>query len=146
MPFPTAYISRAVISPIDPNTAYVTLNAFNLAQVYRTNNLSSFAEQGLVAPTWTAISGAGTGLPLVPVNAFLTNGSILFVGTDIGVYASTDGGSNWVPYGTGMPRVAIFDLAFAPGGLLRAATHGKGIYRKFRRWLRARLQSPSPAE
>ncbi|HEX8367075.1 MAG TPA: carboxypeptidase regulatory-like domain-containing protein [Pyrinomonadaceae bacterium] len=125
---PAAYISRAVISPTDPNTAYVTLNAFNVAQVYRTNNLSSFAEQGLVAPTWTVISGAGTGLPLVPVNAFITNGSILFVGTDIGVYASTDGGSNWVPYGTGMPRIATFDLAFSPGGLLRAATHGKGIY------------------
>jgi len=125
---PNGYISRAVISPTDPNTAYVTLTVFNLAQIYRTNNLSSFAEQGLVAPTWTAISGAATGLPLVPVNAFLTNGSILFAGTDIGVYASVDGGSNWSPYGTGLPRVAVFDLAFSPGGLLRAATHGKGIY------------------
>jgi hypothetical protein len=125
---PNNFISRAVISPTDSNTAYVTLTVFNVPQIYRTNNLSSFAEQGLVAPTWTAISGAGTGLPLVPVNAFITNGSILFAGTDIGVYASVDGGTNWSPYGTGMPRVAVFDLAFSPGGLLRAATHGKGIY------------------
>ncbi|HEX8247625.1 MAG TPA: carboxypeptidase-like regulatory domain-containing protein [Pyrinomonadaceae bacterium] len=125
---PNNYVTRAVISPTDVNTAYVTLALFNAPQIYRTNNLSSFAEQGLVAPTWTAISGAGTGLPLVPVNAFITNGSILFAGTDIGVYASTDGGTNWVPYGTGMPRIAVFDFAFSPGGLLRAATHGQGIY------------------
>ncbi|HEX8736735.1 MAG TPA: carboxypeptidase-like regulatory domain-containing protein, partial [Pyrinomonadaceae bacterium] len=125
---PAAYVSRAVISPTDPNTAYVTLSLFNAPQIYRTNTLSSFAEQGLAAPTWTAISG--TGLPQVPVNAFLVspNGSVLFAGTDIGVYVSSDGGSNWFPYGTGMPRVAVFDLAFNSSGLLRAATHGKGIY------------------
>lgn len=127
---PAAYVTRTVISPNDVNTAYVTLALFNAPQVYRTNNLSSFAEQGLIAPTWTPISGAASGLPLVPVNAFFVDpaSNFLYAGTDIGVYVSVNGGSFWAPLGTGMPRIATFDLEDAPGGILRAATHGQGIY------------------
>lgn len=125
---PAAYVTRTVISPTDVNTAYVTLARFNAPQIYRTNNLSSFVEQGLIAPTWTAISG--TGLPLVPVNAFFVDpaSNFLYAGTDIGVYVSVNGGGLWAPLGTNMPRIATFDLEDAPGGILRAATHGQGIY------------------
>ncbi|HEX9961807.1 MAG TPA: carboxypeptidase-like regulatory domain-containing protein, partial [Pyrinomonadaceae bacterium] len=127
---PAAYVTRAVINPTNQNTAYVTLARFNAPQVYRTSNLSSFTSEGLVAPTWTAISGAATGLPLVPVNAFFVDPATnyLYAGTDIGVYVTTDGGTTWAPLGTGMPRIATFDLEDAPGGILRAATHGQGIY------------------
>ena len=127
---PNGYISRATVSQTNPNIAYVTLAVFNIAQIYKTTNLSSFAEQGLIAPTWTAISGAATGLPLVPVNAFLSasNDSMLYAGTDIGVYVSIDAGATWNPLGTGLPRVAVFDMAFAGNNLIRVATHGKGLY------------------
>ena len=37
--------------------------------------------------------------------------SHLFAGTDIGVYRSADGGASWLPYGTGLPRVTVFDMA-----------------------------------
>jgi hypothetical protein len=81
--------------------------------------------------TWTAISGAATGLPQVPVNAFAVEGNVLFAGTDIGVYFSNNGGANWAPFGFGLPKVAVFDMAFAGAGanrVLRIATHGKGMY------------------
>jgi hypothetical protein len=125
---PAAYVTRAVIHPNDQNTAFVTLARFNAPQVYRTNNLSSFAAEGLIAPTWSAING--TGLPLVPVNAFFVDpaSNFLYAGTDIGVYVSVNGGTSWAPLGTGFPRIAVFDLEDAPGGILRAATHGQGIY------------------
>lgn len=53
----------------------------------------------------------------------------LFAGTDIGVYVSEDGGGNWFPYGTGLPRVAVFDMAIQNvKRVVRIATHGRGMW------------------
>jgi hypothetical protein len=72
------------------------------------------------------------GIPDVPVNAFVvdkSNSNNLYAGTDIGVYASTDGGNSWNVFGTGLPRVAVFDMAIEnTNHILRIATHGKGIW------------------
>jgi hypothetical protein len=67
----------------------------------------------------------------VPINAFVVDplhSNDLYAGTDIGVYVSSDGGLNWSPMGTGLPRVAVFDMAVTAGGLLRIATHGRGMW------------------
>src|SRR5205823_1027526 len=70
--------------------------------------------------------------PDVPVNAFVVdpnNSNNLFAGTDIGVFNSTDGGATWNPFGTGLPRVAVFDMAIQnPNRVLRIATHGRGMW------------------
>jgi hypothetical protein len=53
----------------------------------------------------------------------------LFAGTDIGVYNSVDGGLSWNPYGTGLPRVPVFDMAIQnPSRILRIATFGRGMW------------------
>jgi len=65
------------------------------------------------------------------VNAFVVdpaNSTHLYAGTDAGVFLSTDGGASWNQYGTGLPNVAVFDLAISSDGHLRAATHGRGFY------------------
>jgi len=72
----------------------------------------------------------------VPVNALVIDpgqSNNIYAGTDIGVYASTDGGANWVPYTQGMPRVTVFDLTFqnVPAQrVIRAATHGRGLWER----------------
>src|SRR5262249_51442034 len=68
----------------------------------------------------------------VPVNALIIdpdNTTNLYAGTDIGVYASTDSGATWAPFGSGMPVIPIFDLAIQRNNrVLRAATHGRGVW------------------
>lgn len=123
-PWGPHYVARAVIDPKNSNTAYITLDGYGFADhVWKTTNLDA------APPTWTAASG---GLPDVPVNSFAVDPvfpNSLFAGTDIGVFSSTDGGTSWTPYGSGLPRVAVFDMAINNlTRKLRIATHGKGIW------------------
>jgi photosystem II stability/assembly factor-like uncharacterized protein len=128
---PNSAVARAVIDPTNINTAYVTLSAFGVVNVWKTTTLSSSPNSEL-APTWTAAAGSGgTALPQVPVNAIVIdplNSSKIYVGTDIGVYFSPNGGGSWTPLGTGLPRVAVFDMAITPNRTLRIATHGRGMW------------------
>jgi len=53
----------------------------------------------------------------------------VYVGADIGVWRSTDGGKKWEPLPNALPDAPVFDLQVHPSRrLLRAATHGRGIY------------------
>jgi hypothetical protein len=121
----TKYVARAVIDPNNQNTAYITLSGFfgvdNGQHIYKTTNLNA------ATPTWTV---AGAGIPDVPVNGFIVHKATgyLYAGTDIGVYKSTDGGASWTSFSTGLPRVPVFDLAITSGGVLRIATHGRGMW------------------
>ncbi len=125
---PNGFVARAIIDPNNQNTAYITLGNFGITNVYKTTNLN------ISPPTWTPIVGSGGNtMPQVPVNAFVVdpqNSNTLYAGTDIGVYVSTSGGTSWSPFGTGLPRVAVFGMGItnADPRKLRIATHGKGMY------------------
>lgn len=125
---PARYIARITIDPTDPNVAYVCFGGFNIPagqHVWKTTNLMTGT------PTWVA---SGTGLPDVPANAFAidpVSPNRVFVGTDVGVYESSDGGGTWSPYTTGMPVVAVFDMKLqATARILRVATHGRGMFER----------------
>ena len=122
-------VGRAVFDPTNANIAYVTFGGYTVPagqHVWKTTNLPGGAA------TWFP---AGNGIPDVPVNALAIDPSSptkLYAGTDIGIYVSVDGGGNWAPYNTGLPRVAVFDLSFFNGAsrVLRAATHGRGVWER----------------
>jgi hypothetical protein len=124
------FIGRAMIDPNNKNVAYITLSYYAPAGqgIWKITNLAA-AGASLAAPVWQA---AGNGIPSIPINAFAIdpiNSNNLYAGTDIGVYFSSDGGANWSPFGSGLPRVAVFDLQIQPTSrILRAATHGRGIW------------------
>jgi photosystem II stability/assembly factor-like uncharacterized protein len=119
-------IGRAVIDPNNKFTAYISFTSFTPPagqQIFKTTNLND------PTPTWTP---ASNGIPSAPISALAVDpqdSNTIYAGTDIGVYHSTDGGANWAPYGTDLPRVAVFDLEISNvQRVLRIATHGRGIW------------------
>jgi photosystem II stability/assembly factor-like uncharacterized protein len=122
-------VTRALFHPTDPNVAWVTFGGYGVSpghHAWKTTNLSGGAG------TWVP---AGNGIPDVPVNSLTIDPAQpnnLYAATDIGVYATIDGGANWFPYSEGLPRVAVFDIAFqnATTRVLRIATHGRGIWER----------------
>lgn len=131
---PGKYITRVVLSPSDPNVAYVAFNGYGLPpgqQVWKTTHLVS-ALNSNTAPTWTP---AGSGIPDVSVNGLVIDPQFpnhLYAGTDTGVYASTNGGASWRRFGIGFPHAEVYDITLqSKFRILRAATHGLGFWQTF---------------
>ncbi len=78
--------------------------------------------------TWKDIS---RGIPLGPVNVVREDPrdpAILYAGTDLGVYVSTDAGKSWQVLGD-LPSAYVEDLKVHPRDhVLVIATHGRGIW------------------
>jgi hypothetical protein len=80
--------------------------------------------------TW--INRCTSGLPNVPVNVVKVdpgNTNTVYVGTEIGLFRSQNGGDSWSLYGAGLPLVSVTDLAIsASEGSVRVATFGRGFW------------------
>ncbi len=126
------FVGRVMFDPNNKDIAYVAFSYFAQAgaglQVWKITNFTAAVASSSTA-NWTA---AANGIPNVPVSAFAVdpaNSNSLFAGTDIGVFNSSDGGATWLPYGTGLPRVAVFDMAIQNANrVLRVGTHGRGVW------------------
>ena len=55
------------------------------------------------------------------------NSKLLYLGSDVGVFASEDAGNTWSPTNEGPPNCAVDDL-FWMGTTLVAVTHGRGMF------------------
>lgn len=128
-PLPPVNITDLSALTATPATVVVVMSGFGNGHVWR----GVVPVTGLA--TWTNISG---NLPNIPVNAIVidpTNANRLFAGSDIGVFETTNGGTSWnliSASSTGLPNCAVFDLRLhQPTRILRAATHGRGLWEKF---------------
>jgi hypothetical protein len=114
---------------VTPTTVY----AASVAATATANHLWKSTNSGA---SWTAIDGTATasnGFPFgIPVHVVQTDplvATTVYAGTDFGVYVSTNGGTTWARFGTGLPMVAVRDLYCAPNGsFIRAATFGRGVW------------------
>lgn len=87
---------------------------------------------------WQQRSGPAAGNPasLLDVQASAivvdpANPTHLYVGADIGVWRSTDSGASWAAFSQGLPDAGVMDLLLHnPRRLLRAATHGRGVWER----------------
>jgi hypothetical protein len=86
--------------------------------------------------SWTSLgtqaTGAG-GLPFVPIDVIKVDPgdtATLYAGTELGLYRSIDGGTNWARFGAGsLPLVEVSDICTSPAGKrLVASTYGRGFW------------------
>lgn len=131
--------------PNNPNRLMATRGGYGgSGKVYITNNATG------TPPTWTNLwttSSIDAGLVGMPVyDGIIHKGdpNILVVGTEMGMFSSTDGGQNWEADNMGMDPVPVFAVRqqqwdyqnnpYYAGyvtnpGVIYAGTHGRGMFR-----------------
>ncbi len=118
------WVTEIRCDPFDARTAYLSVTGYR--QGDRTPYLRVTTDLG---QTWRDISA---GLPQLPVNAIQLDPrgrGRIFVGTEIGVFTSDDGGSSYSAMREGMPYVVVLDFELHDATrTLYAATHGRSIY------------------
>jgi photosystem II stability/assembly factor-like uncharacterized protein len=120
---PDRFPMDITVDPTDPATAYVVFSGFGSGHVFKTQDYGQ---------TWEDISG---NLPDVPTNAIIVDPVFpqhIYVGNDLGVFVTTEGGKIWESYQDGLSTATmVFDLEISnPTRKLRAATHGNGAFQR----------------
>jgi photosystem II stability/assembly factor-like uncharacterized protein len=122
-----AWIAYVDAGHHDEGTAYITVDMHMTGDMrpyaYRTSDFGK---------SWTSLIATEA-----PVRGYahvlredLVNRNLLFLGTELGLWVSIDGGAQWAQYkGGDLPNVAVRDLVIHPRDHdLVVATHGRGIW------------------
>jgi photosystem II stability/assembly factor-like uncharacterized protein len=120
---PFSRISLVEASPHDPATAFVAANRYQRADrapyVFRTGDFGR---------TWTKIvNGIPAGdFPRV-IREDVVRRDLLYLGTERGIFLSTDGGAQWQPLRLNLPVTPVHGIVSERNDLV-IATHGRGFY------------------
>jgi photosystem II stability/assembly factor-like uncharacterized protein len=125
---PDRSVVRVLAPSADPDLVYAVFTGYDANTPETPGKVFVSRDRGA---SWENVS---SGLPDVPVSALAADPhdpSRLWLGTDIGVFATTDGGTSWHSDRGVMPVVSVLDLQYNPAtGYLVAATHGRGVWRR----------------
>jgi len=124
---PSSWVSWIEASRHQAGTAYAAFDRHSFGDltpwVYRTTDYGK---------TWTRIVGPQQGVRGYAhvVKEDAVRPQLLFLGTELGLWLSLDGGKEWAEFkGSGFPAVAVRDLALQHReGDLVIATHGRGLW------------------
>ncbi|MBZ5553263.1 MAG: hypothetical protein LAO21_11125 [Acidobacteriia bacterium] len=122
---PSTWVSTVEASRFDEGTAYATFDGHAggdmKTYVYRTADYGK-TWQSLVTPDITGYAHV--------IKEDTVNKDLLFLGTELGLFISVDGGRQWASFkGGNFPAVAVRDIAIHPRESdLILATHGRGIW------------------
>ncbi|MEJ2009135.1 MAG: hypothetical protein P8Z30_13435 [Acidobacteriota bacterium] len=120
-----ARVEQIGVSPFNAGTAYLTYDAHMLGDpqpyVYKTSDFGQ---------TWMKITeGLPAGAPAHVVREDPNKQGFLVLGTDTGLYYSSDDGSQWHTLKANFPTSPVLDMKFVkkPHDLV-VATHGRGVF------------------
>lgn len=112
------YCTRVTIDPRDHQVVYVTFGG------YAKNNVWKTTDGGV---SWDNI---GSTLPEAPVRSLSIHprkSNSLYLGTEVGIFASEDTGNTWSPTNEGPTNCSVDDL-FWMNEQLVCVTHGRGMF------------------
>src|SRR5438309_1017499 len=122
-----SWVSTIEASRFDEGTAYATFDRHIFGDtkpyLYKTTDYGK---------TWTALPVQQSGVHGYAhvIKEDTVDPNLLFLGTEFGLWISTDAGQRWAQYkGSDFPAVAVRDIAVHPRESdLVLATHGRGIW------------------
>ncbi|MBI2943491.1 MAG: hypothetical protein HYY25_04760, partial [Candidatus Wallbacteria bacterium] len=117
-------ITGIAVHPTNPDIAYITIGSFGPTTIFRSPDGGA---------TWSELQGSGsTALPLIPAHCVAIHPNLpsrVYVGTDAGVFASEDQGTNWTNVNTpGLANTVVHALVFQGNSKLFAFSHGRGAF------------------
>jgi hypothetical protein len=115
---PARFCHQIFVSPHDADRILVAFGGFSKSNVWLTDDSGA---------TW---SDLGSALPAVPIRAVTIhphNADWFYIGTEVGVFATEDGGASWSPTNEGPANVSVDDL-FWMNRTLVCVTHGRGLF------------------
>lgn len=123
-PLPNRYVGRVTVDPSNINRVWIGLGGFNSDNLWLSTDGGS---------TWSQRTGtAPNALPSAPIRGVAvhpTNSNIIYVGTEVGLCVSTDGGLNWSAPGQGPGNVSVDEVSFMYNSdKVLVATHGRGVW------------------
>jgi photosystem II stability/assembly factor-like uncharacterized protein len=124
---PNSWVSWVEPSRFEAGTAFAAFDRHTFGDmnpwVYRTTDFGK---------TWTRVVGPEQGVRGYAhvIREDLLRKDLLYVGTELGLWISVDGGRSWAEFkGSDFPAVAVRDIQLQPrDGDLVLGTHGRGIW------------------
>ena len=122
-------ITDIAINPYNQNDVVITMGGYQDSSIWRTTD---------AGVTWNYAQGSGIfKIPPVQINTVRFHplaGNWIYVGTDLGVFASEDYGATWsttplYSKNEGPVNVEVDELFWQGSDKLIAATHGRGMFR-----------------
>ncbi len=118
------FIASIEASRFDEATVYIVVNG------KRHNNFNTYLFKSTdYGKSWTNIATSVPGGIANVVKEDPTNKNILYLGTDLAVYVTIDGGKKWNVLGANLPTAYVFDLAIqAAEDVAVIGTHGRSAF------------------
>jgi photosystem II stability/assembly factor-like uncharacterized protein len=120
-----AYVSEVAPSRFDTGTVYVTFDG------HRGNDFNSYVYASRdYGNSWRSIvSDLPKGEVARTITEDLKNPDVLYLGTETGLYVTTDRGRRWARVKANLPTVPIYEITLHPReNDLILATHGRSIW------------------